>query len=358
MDQENDVVVIGGGQAGLAMGYYLRKLSINFRILDDQEESGGAWLHTWDSLTLFSPADASSLPGWPMPPSEGEYPNRGEVIDYLKQYEKRYQLPVNRPVKVRTVNKTNDSKFQVVTDKHTYECRAVVNATGTWRNPYIPGYPGVDSFKGQQIHSAHYKRPSPFKGKTVIIIGGGNSAAQILSEVSSYGNTIWVTKTEPKFLPDDVDGRYLFREASQMYEKQKFGKSQYETVFDLGSIVMVPAVKDARDRGVLVSNKPFQRFYEDGIIWQDGSYRQADAVIWCTGFKPALRHLRKLPVFESNGHVAITNNESKFVKNLWFVGYGNWTGFASATLIGVGRNAKYVAGQIQKRLKPQLQKKG
>lgn len=357
MDSLYDVVVIGGGQAGLAMGYYLRKYQLDFIILDDQRESGGAWLHTWDSLTLFSPADASSLPGWPMPDSKGEYPDRDEVIDYLKHYEKRYQLPVDRPIHVKTIDKRDDGIFEVATYEYTYQCRAVVNATGTWHNPYIPGYARRDKFKGQQIHSAHYKRPTPFNGKTVMIVGGGNSGAQILSEVSHYATTIWVTKDKPQFLPDDVDGRYLFRQATQMYRDWKTGKDQQTSVFDLGSIVMLPAVKNARDRGVLSPKRPFKRFYENGVIWQDGSYSHVDAVIWCTGFKPALRHLRKLPVFQSNGRVAITETEAQNVKNLWFVGYGNWTGFASATLIGVGRTARYVAGNIQSRLKKEMKER-
>jgi len=155
----------------------------------------------------------------------------------------------------------------------------------------------------------------------------------------------------PEFLPDDVDGRYLFDVATQQYKKRQQQPAPEKTPFNLGQIVMVPSVKEARKRGVLKAYRPFKRFYENGIEWQDGSKTPIDTVIWCTGFKPALKHLRKVPVFKAGKYVPLKNtNESAQVDNIWFVGYGNWTGYASATLIGVGRTAKSVVNAIQERL--------
>jgi cation diffusion facilitator CzcD-associated flavoprotein CzcO len=139
-----------------------------------------AWLHGWESLTLFSPAEYGSLPGWQMPPGgSGGFPGRDEVIDYLS----RYDLPVMRPVRVGTVAR-EDGVLRVEADRGSWHARAVVSATGTWSHPYVPTYLGAKLFEGQQLHSAHYRDPEPFRGKSVLVVVGGNSGAQILAEVS------------------------------------------------------------------------------------------------------------------------------------------------------------------------------
>src|SRR5690606_22150073 len=131
-----------GGQAALSVAWYLMRAGLPFVILDDNEMPGGAWLHGWESLRLFSPASYSSLPGWLMPPSVSEgFPTRNEVVTYLTAYEKRYGFNIQRPVKVRTVERAGDG-FRVVTDKGEWQSEAVISATGTWSNPYIPDIPG------------------------------------------------------------------------------------------------------------------------------------------------------------------------------------------------------------------------
>jgi len=148
---DKDVVIIGGGQAGLAVGYYLKRAGCDFVILDAEECAGGAWLHGWDSLRLFSPAEYGSLPGWQMPPGAGgAFPSRDEVIDYLGRYERRYDLPVKRPVRVRTVVR-EDGALRVETDRGRWLARAVVSATGTWSRPFIPAFSGAEFFEGKRI---------------------------------------------------------------------------------------------------------------------------------------------------------------------------------------------------------------
>jgi cation diffusion facilitator CzcD-associated flavoprotein CzcO len=219
-----DVVVVGGGQAGLAVGYHLRRTGLSFVILDAGTSPGGAWRHAWRSLRLFSPAPWSSLPGWPMGGGETTYPGRDEVLDYLARYENRYGLPVRRPVSVRSVEHAEDGRFRVVTDRGDWTARMVVSATGTWRRPYIPDYPGRDVFGGVQIHSGAYETPEPFAGRRVLIVGGGNSGAQILAEVSNTAATTWVTEKPPVFLPDDVDGRVLFHRATARLKALQEGR--------------------------------------------------------------------------------------------------------------------------------------
>jgi putative flavoprotein involved in K+ transport len=338
-----DVVVIGGGQSGLSVGYYLRRTGLSYVILDNQGEGGGAWLQTWESLKLFSPAQWSSLPGMIMAGGSDHYPTRDATIEYLRSYETKYNLPVQRGVNVLDLRKQDD-EFLIETSDGLYRAKAVVSATGTFANPFIPEVAGRELFKGQLIHSSQYKNPEKFIGKRVAIVGEGNSGAQILAEISKVAETIWVTQKEPRFLPDHVDGRFLFDAATQLYEAQKAGK-QYKPP-SLGDVVMVDSVKYARDRHVLKSRRPFHHFTEDSIVWADGPSEKIDAVVFCTGFKAALNHLDSLEIIGADGRVETNGTRSTRMNGLWLVGYGQWTGFASSTLIGVGRSAKTTADQI------------
>ncbi|MFD2938308.1 ArsO family NAD(P)H-dependent flavin-containing monooxygenase [Spirosoma flavum] len=345
-----DVIVIGGGQSGLAMGYFLRRTGLQFVILDEQNQPGGAWQHGWNSLRLFSPADASSLPGWPMPrpaATTAGFPDRNWVIDYLTQYESKYQLPIVRPVCVERI--TYDGQVYLVqTASGDYQARAVVNATGSWSQPYIPDYPERSAYTGLQLHSAQYRKPRPLAGLRTLIVGGGNSGAQILAEVSQLTQTRWVTEQEPTFLPDDVYGRILFQRATERYHQGTTGVPARS----LGDIVMVPSVQDARSRGILTSVRPFVRMTPTGVVWTDGREEPFDAVIWCTGFRPATGYLQPLGILEASGKVRTQETQVQGMPGLWMVGYGSWTGFASATLIGVGRTARTTADQISRFLAP------
>ncbi len=343
-----ETIIIGAGQSGLATAYYLRREGLNYLLLDNQADAGGAWQQYWESLKLFSPADASSLPGWLMPKGKNNYPSRNEVIHYLSQYEARYNMPVVRPVEVTAIYQEEDH-FRVQTNKGAYIGRTIVSATGSFKNPYIPSYPGLAFFKGTQIHAAEYRNQEPFEGKSVLIVGGGNSGAQILAEVSAVAHTLWVTQKPPSFLPDEVDGRYLFSVATKMYQARQRNET-YTPAGSLADIVMVDSVKEARTRGVLLAREPFASFTEKGVVWADGTKAAVDAVIWCTGFKPALQHLAPLQVVTADGKVLTMGTRSQKIPALWLVGYGSWTGFASATLIGVGRSARQTATEIKEYL--------
>lgn len=343
-DPDHDVVVIGGGQAGLAVAYYLRRAGLDFVVLDAEERPGGAWRHTWDSLRLFSPAGYSSLPGWPMPPSRTKgFPTRDEVVDYLSRYELRYGFAIERPCEIEAVERDGERLRLRLKDQRSLTARAVVSATGTWGAPYVPDHADREIFRGIQLHSAHYRNPQPFAGKRVLIVGGGNSGAQILAEVSEVAETIWVTLKEPVFLPDDVDGRVLFERASA----RVLGDVDQAATTTLGDIVMVPPVKEARDRGVLTSVRPFERFTATGVVWRDGTETQIDAVLWCTGFRAATEHLRPLGVVEPDGRIEVLDQRAVEEPRLWLAGYGNWTGAASATLIGAGRTARELVPRIK-----------
>jgi cation diffusion facilitator CzcD-associated flavoprotein CzcO len=315
-----DIVVIGAGQAGLAVGYYLRRTPYTWAILDAEPTPGGAWRHGWDSLHPFSPVQWSSLPGWPMPPRAEGTPICDEVIAYFAAYETRYALPIQRPVHVTAV-RPGAGGLLVDSDQGAYHARAVVSATGTWQKPYVPSFPGQAQFRGIQIHSADYRTPNLCAGQRVLIGGGGNSSAQILAEVSQVAETTWATLEPPHFLPDEVDGRVLFERATARFTAQQEGPF-LEPAGGLGDIVVLPPVRAARERGVLHSVRPFVAFTPDGVIWPDGRSTIVDAVIWCTGFRPALDQLAPLDVIAPDGHIAVNGTRAVREPHLWLVGYG------------------------------------
>ncbi|WP_231735621.1 NAD(P)-binding domain-containing protein [Novosphingobium sp. CCH12-A3] len=217
-----------------------------------------------------------------------------------------------------------------------------MSATGTWSHPHIPDLPGRELFQGTQVHSAHYARPRDFAGQTVLVVGGGNSGAQIMAEVAPVARALWVTTHDPLFLPDDVDGRVLFERA---VARMKAGPGE-TPVGGIGDIVMVPPVKEARARGDLTTVRPFERMTATGVVWPDGAEMKVDAVVWCTGFRPALEHLRSMNIVEEDGRVLVEAHRSVKEPRLWLAGYGDWTGPGSATLMGAARTARDLASPL------------
>ena len=352
------VAVVGGGQAALAVGYYLRRAGLtaddDVVILDAGAAPGGAWRHVWPSLTLFSPAEFSSLPGWRMPTTgTAGMPPAHHVVDYLTRYEQRYDLPVHRPVRVSAVRRsgsTGAGPLIVESDAGVVEARAVVSATGTWGRPFVPHYPGMEAFRGVQLHSAGYAGTQPFAGLRVVIVGGGNTAAQLLAEISTVAETTWVTLRPPVFLPDDVDGRALFAVATARRKALDAGLPDTAGVRGLGDVVMVPSVREARERGVLRARGMFERLTPEGVVWPDGTREPTDAVVWCTGFRPDLGHLAPLGLRGADGHIPTAGTRALGEPRLHLVGYGDWTGPGSATLIGVGRTAREAVDEISELL--------
>ena len=313
-----DAIIIGAGQSGLATAYYLQKFGVEFVMFDANTHAGGMWPNTWPSLTLFSPADASNLPGKFMPAYAG-FPPATHVVDYLEKYEARYKFPVKRPVRVEDV--THDGAlFTVRAGEQAWQAPAVVAATGTWDAPFVPYYPG--HFAGTQWHTRTYPGPEKFRNEKVAVVGGHDSGAQIAADLLNAGvETQWFTRHPPRWLPDDVDGRVLFQQS----RSRILGQGEPERKIE-GDIVMVPPVLKAREEGTLQALPMFTRLDEV----------DADHLVWATGFRPALNPLRSL----------LDKNSQPIVEGLHLVGYGNWTGQASATLAGVGPFAKKAAREI------------
>ncbi|WP_018119182.1 FAD-dependent oxidoreductase [Corynebacterium mastitidis] len=321
--RHREVIVLGGGQAGLATAYYLLKAGIDALVLDDQPAPGGAWRHGWPSLRLFSTAGFSNLPGMPMPSHPG-FPPASHVIGYLAAYERRYRIPVERPVRVREVAHAG-GRFRLRTahPDRSWTAEVVIAATGTWSAPFVPAYPG--SFPGTQWHSAGYPGPGPFRGSTVAVVGGANSGAQIAAELTddpAVRAVTWYTRRPPRWMPDDVDGRVLFHRNRERAAAIARGEPDPGADSALGDIVVTPEVRTARDSGRLAATPMFSSLSEI----------PAEHLIWCTGFRPALGPVRPL----------LRHGEPR-VPGLFLVGYGDWAYPGSATLAGVGPAAREAA---------------
>lgn len=324
-DHHHEAIVIGGGQSGLATAYYLLRAGVDTVVLDDQPAPGGAWRHVWPSMTLFSTAEFSNLPGWPMRHYEG-FPPAEHVVDYLTAYERRYRIRVERPVAVERVD-YDEGVYHVHAGDETWTTRNVVAATGTSSAPFVPSYPGT--FSGTQWHSANYPGPAPFRGTSVAVVGGANSGAQIAAELTEVADVTWYTRREPRWMPDEVDGRVLFRRNRQRALAIGRGEPDPGADSDLGDIVVLPEVRRARDSGSLRATPIFSSLDEV----------EATHLIWCTGFRPALRAVRKL-----------MDADTPRYPGLVLVGYGDWTGPGSATITGVGPFAKQAAREVAARV--------
>ena len=310
-----DAVVVGAGQSGLAVSYYLRKYGADFVVLDGSDAPGGAWPHYWDALTLFSRAEFSNLPGWPMPHYDG-YPPRDHVVDYLTRYEQRYDLPIRRDERVTQV-RYDGSAFHL----NGLTARNVVIATGIWSAPFVPFVPGT--FTGRQIHSARYRRPADFAGQRVAVVGGGNSGAQIVADLGLAGVSVqWFTRRPPSFMPKDIDGEQLFRRNRERFVAIARGDKDPGGADFRGEIVQVPEVRRAKDAGLLdAASMPTSL----------DQLTDFDAIIWATGFRPALSPIRGIP---------------RETPGLFVLGFDNINGPGAGTIGGVSPFARDIARQI------------
>ena len=208
-ERDFDVVVVGGGQAGLAMGYYLREQGLRFAIVERGDSIAPAWRERWDSLTLFTPRRYSALPGLPFPGDPDGYPTRDEVIAYLERYAETFELPIELNSDVRRLSES-DGRFVLELHGRTITADEVVVATGPFQTPYVPKIaeslePGV-----WQAHSTGYRRPSDVPEGTVLVVGGGNTGFQIAKELSATHKVVLSVGSKQKPLPQRIAGRDLF----------------------------------------------------------------------------------------------------------------------------------------------------
>ena len=341
-----EVVVIGAGQAGLAMGYFLARQSGRFVILDRADSLAAAWRDRWDSLTLFTPRRYNSLPGLPFPGDPDGYPSRDEVIAYLEQYAERFELPIELNSAVRRLTAEN-GRFVLEVDGKTIEADQVVVATGPFQTPYVPEVADRLSPKVFQTHSTGYRKPSDVPGRTALVVGGGNTGFQIAKELSATHRVYLSVGSRQMPLPQRLLGRDLFWWLTKFRLLQKTVESR------LG--------RRMRERDTLIGSTPRELRRRYGvelkprvvgasgrtIRFADGSELEVDAVIWATGYRPDHSWI-ELPVFDAHGRVVHRRGVTN-VPGLYFLGL-TWQYTRGSALIGwVKDDAEFIAEQIAAR---------
>jgi thioredoxin reductase len=341
------IAVLGAGQAGLSAAYHLKKRGLTphkgFVVLDQSPEPGGAWQYRWPSLALSTVNRIHDLPGMPFSEALGtdstEVRASIAVPEYFAAYERRFELPVYRPVTVKVVC-NRDDLFRVETDRIQFSARGLINATGTWESPYVPDVPGADRFKGRQLHTKDYCTAEEFTGRHVIVVGAGISAIQLLDEVSRLTTTSWVTRRSPEFREDPFDEE-AGRAAVMIVEDRVRRGLPPASVVSVTGIPVTPAVAAMRARGVLNRLPMFSEITEDGVRWPDGTTLRADVILWCTGFRSSLDHLAPLMLREPGGGIVMTGRLATQVAKdprVHLVGYG-----PSASTIGANRAGRAAA---------------
>jgi cation diffusion facilitator CzcD-associated flavoprotein CzcO len=341
---EVDVAVIGAGQAGLSAAYFLRRAGFEpetgFVVLDADAAPGGAWQHRWPSLRFGTAHRIYQLPGLPLTDVDEAAPAARVVADYFAEYEARYALPVHRPVRVGAVRHAGDDRLLVQSTAGDWAARAVVNATGTWTRPFWPYYPGRERFRGRQLHTVDYRAAEEFAGRHVVVVGGGNSAVQLLAEISAVTTTTWVTRREPRWREGPFDEQ-AGREAVALVERAVREGRPPASVVSVTGLAMTPAVAAARDRGALRRLPMFDRVTPDGVGWDDGRFVRADVILWATGFRAALDHLAPLHLREPGGGIRMVGTRVAREPRLHLVGYG-----PSASTIGANRAGRAAVREL------------
>ncbi|MBC7893964.1 MAG: NAD(P)/FAD-dependent oxidoreductase [Cytophagaceae bacterium] len=349
-----DIVVIGAGQAGLSSAYHLSRRGLpshrGFVVLDHALRAGGAWQHRWPSLTLSTVNRIHDLPGMPFTESTGttdaDVQAAVAVPEYFAAYETKFALPVYRPVKVNVVCGRGE-RFVVETDVMDVSARGIINGTGTWETPYIPEYAGADVFRGRTMHTKDFRTASEFAGKHVVIVGAGISAIQLLDEISLVTTTTWVTRRPPAFREGPFD-EAAGRAAVAMVEERVRRGLPPQSVVSVTGLPLSPRIVAMRERGVLHRLPMFSEITEDGVRWPDGTFRAADVILWCTGFRSSLDHLAPLLLREEGGGITMTGRLATQVAKeprIHLVGYG-----PSASTIGANRAGGAAAQELMTHL--------
>ncbi|MFF4710865.1 NAD(P)-binding domain-containing protein [Streptomyces eurythermus] len=347
--REVEVVVIGAGQAGLSAAYHLRRTGLapdrDFVVLDHSPGPGGAWQFRWPSLTFGKVHGMHALPGMELTDADPSRPSSEVVREYFDRYERAFDLRVRRPVDVRAVREGSGGRLLVQTPDGTWAARALINATGTWDRPFWPRYPGQETFRGRQLHTAQYAGPEEFAGRRVVVVGGGASGTQHLLELAPYAAaTTWVTRRPPVFRegPFDEDAG---RAAVALVEERVRQGLPPRSVVSVTGLPLNDAIRQGLADGVLDRLPMFDRIVPDGVQWRDGREVVADVILWATGFRAALDHLAPLGLREPGGGIRLEGTRAVADPRVHLLGYG-----PSASTIGANRAGRAAVRDIRRLL--------
>lgn len=347
-----EVLVIGGGQAGLATGYHLARRGLSFVILDANDRIGDSWRKRWDSLRLFTPARYDSLLGMAFPAPDHSYPTKEETGAYLERYASELDLPVRTGVRVDRLSKDGD-RFVVTAGDMRLEAGNVVVATGAYHTPRIPPFaPDLDPAI-LQMHSNQYRNPSQLREGGVLVVGAGNSGAEIAMELSRHHQT-WLsgrdTGQEPTragSLPDKLLTPLIWFVASRVVDvRNPIGRKVRDRFLDPPRGIPLGRVRRKDILAAGIERVPRTTEVRDGRpVLDDGRVLDVSNVIWCTGFVPDFSWI-DLPIFEENGYPAHNRGVVESQPGLYFMGLLFLSTLSSALVGGVRRDAEHIARHL------------
>ena len=339
-----DVVVIGAGQAGLAMGYFLARQGRRFVILERANSVGSAWRERWESLTLFTPRRYSALPGLLFPGEPDGYPTRDEVIAYLERYAESFELPIVLNGEVKKVEQADDGRFRLDVDGRILTADQIVVATGPFQTPYVPKLAtklGDDVF---QTHAVGYRRPDDVPTGTVLVVGGGNTGFQIAKELSATHKVVLSVGSRQTPLPQRVLGRDLFWWLTKARILDKTVDSRLGRKLSTRDTLIGSSPRELKKRyGVELRPRLVDA---DGhtVRFEDGTELEVDGIIWATGYRSDHSWI-KLPIFDEDGRLRHRRGATD-VPGLYFLGL-TWQYTRGSALIGwVKDDAEFIAERI------------
>jgi putative flavoprotein involved in K+ transport len=334
------VVIIGGGQSGLAGAFAVSDAGMRPVLLEAGDRTVGSWPEYYDSLTLFSPARYSGFPGAPFPGDPDRYPTRDEVVAYLEKLALGLDAETHTNTRATAVESVGRG-FVVRTDTgQDFEAAGVICASGSFTNPHIPDMPGA--FSGQLLHVAQYRNPKQYAGQRVVVVGAGNSAIQVGYELAEVADVTLAVRRPLQFVPQVRGGRdmhyWLHTLGLDLLPPSVLRRLVRGTlVFDTG--IYSNAVKS----GLLDQRPMFTRFDGDRVVWADGTPERVDTVILATGYRPNLPYLKDLGALDATGMPLHKRGISLTHTGLAYLGVEFQRSFSSNTLRGVSRDAQYVA---------------
>jgi putative flavoprotein involved in K+ transport len=346
-----ETIVIGAGQAGLAVGHHLAARDADFVILDGAERVGDGWRRRWDSLRLFTPAAYSGLPGMPFPAPPSHLPDKDEVADYLERYAERFDLPVRLGAGVESLARRG-ARYVVRAGARMYEADNVVVATGPFQRPRIPALAAQLAPAIRQLHSSEYRNPLALPEGPALVVGAGNSGAQIALELARVGRIgrVWLAGRETGRLPRRVLGRdvydWIWPMLTRLTVETRPGRRLRARTVRGDPLIGIPAHALA-DAGVVRVGRVTEA--RDGLPVCEGDAIEPRTIIWCTGFAPDYRWIA-LPVLDDDGWPRHRRGVATDAPGLYFVGLRFQHALTSALLGGVGDDAAFIAEQVTQRL--------
>lgn len=350
-EQQLGSVVIGGSQAGLAVGYHLRQRGLPFVILDENDRVGAAWRNRWDSLRLFTPGRYNGLPGMPFPGSPGAYPTKDETADYLEAYARAFELPVRTGVKVDRLAKTGD-RFEVTCGQQALSAENVVVATGAFNNPRVPSFARELDQSIVQLHSKEYRNPSQIQKGAVLVVGAGNSGAEIAMELAPHHQT-WLsgpdTGQEPARAGTRLDHLLtpmMWFVATRLTVKTALGRKLRDHFLDPPRGIPLGRVRRKDFAPAGIERVPRMTGVKNGNpILENGRVLEVSNVIWCTGYAPNYNWI-DLSLPSHNGLPIHDRGIVDACPGLYFIGLLFLYSLSSALVGGVGRDAEHIVDHI------------